>query len=276
MKHPIRSFLEKKYSSAITDLLLSPQNEVLLDKKDYGEGWNLLVKEHLEKLEKENLFPKEFFVIDWGMDFSSWLDKFDNEHKKEFMFIGAEPNVRCSNYQLVYDFGTKINESTTTTAVDFARGGDIWHYLTRLFADIDSEKSIVSFLTKCYITDICHIVPKNCGTVAKISEKLKIKQSEWKSFRNKVADSFLQEEIRTVSPKFIILHGAVSRNYFSKHLRVEFKEVKTLSPKHFVRTGEWENYKIISIPHLKGQMKNEIWRNERRFAMIKEAVAELV
>lgn len=97
------------------------------------------------------------------MDFSGWLGKID--HPKDFLIIGAEPHI-CKNYQVVYGFGTNSEENINTTAIKYADDQkDIWHYILKNFNTDQSDIGKIDFLKKCYITDLCHIVPKNCGTV---------------------------------------------------------------------------------------------------------------
>lgn len=262
----IRQTLEKKYGEYITQNLMTENDEVLIDKISQSEiegqsAVNKLLKQikdfDISKNLHQNLWNEE---IEWGVDFSSWIGSFNND--KEFLFIGAEPHIN-KNYQLVYDFGNFKNKNLQQTALVHYNRTDIWHYVTKNFTNDLSNKGILNFLQRCYITDLCHIVPKGCGTIKAICEKLDIKQKDWKDFRTLIAKKYLIDEIKTVNPKYIVLHGAASRDFFANKLKVNFKEKYQIADwKRYILLGEFMDYKVIAIPHLKGQVLNQLWRSK--------------
>jgi hypothetical protein len=261
----IREFLNYKYGHFVTNELLTAKHEVIWDnmnKDGYTEQAE--VKSHLRKLcdaEGNRLVPDEFLTVDWGMDFSSWIGEFTGG--KDYFFIGAEPHI-TSNYQLVYDFGNRKGRDLDEVALGYADNkNDIWHYIVNNFVANPTVDSKIGFLKRCYITDLCHLVPKGCGQVDDIAKKLNITRKRWEEFRRKIARSFLRNEIETAKPKFIVLHGAASRNFFSYEFGVEFKGKVIDGWTHCVFEGELEGRRIIAVPHLKGQMLNELWRSKR-------------
>lgn len=291
----IIDFLEKKYGKHVTEKLVEDGKVYLnnINKKDIKEQEEVM--KHIENLTDENgekILPENFLFKkwEWGMDFSSWLGSI--ETKKKFMFIGAEPHL-SNNYQLVYDFGSYREKSVEKSAIchyNRDKGRDIWNYLTDIFVDdlndnaefsVEDEKKIAEFLSQCYITDLCHIVPKCCGQVNKITEKLNIEKGEWNIFRTKVANTFLLDEINAVNPEFIILHGNAARNHFIKKTETTFAEHKFAHSPYKIlegeikiedkKNGEFNTYKIISIPHLKGDMRNKLWRCKKYKERPKEA-----
>lgn len=260
----VREFLEEKYGKLITDSLLNDKNEVIHENfnKDGIEEQRELVRvlKELKNLAGTNLVPDNFWKekVEWGFDFSSWIGDFNN---KDFFFIGAEPHIG-NNFQLVYDFGNFKDLSLTETALKhYKRDSDIWFYLTQIFVSELTDENITNFLKRCYITDLCHIVPKNCGQVQDICTKLSIKPVEWKKFRTSVAKRFLLKEIKAVNPKYVILHGNPSRNFFQSELGLKFTgDYKIENSIYSIKTGELNGYKIISIPHLKGDVRNKLWK----------------
>ena len=217
--------------------------------------------------------------MEWGVDFSSWLGTLD--HKKDFLFIGAEPHVD-KNYQLVYDFGSHMDNTIEESAmIHFERSNDIWSYLTKIFVADLKPNSITSFLSKCYITDLSHIVPKRCGQVDDICDKLGIEEKDWFSFRTSIAKTFLPLEIRAVNPKYIILHGNASRHFFQNIFGVKYKSSDYIEGTRNLKilSGEFEGYKIVSIPHLKGDMRNKLWKckkDPRRPDSAKQILNQLI
>ena len=200
---------------------------------------------------------------------------------KEFLFIGAEPHIKC-NFQLVYGFGCYEYGIENTVKHHFKDEKNIWYNLANVFVEDCTEiDNVTNFLKKCYITDLCHIVPQDCGQVKDICKKLSIKNSDWGNFRKQVAIEFLFKEIAVVKPKFIILHGDPSRKFFKQYLNerihpIECSNLKILEGKIEIEGNE---YKIISIPHLAGQMKNELWRSHKypkRPKSAKEIIRKLV
>jgi hypothetical protein len=260
----IREFLEKKYGQFITNKFLTDKNEVIYD--NFNKDGKLEQEEVISFLKScqdfdgVKLVPDNFWEenVEWGFDFSSWIGNIKN---KDFLFIGAEPHIG-NNYQLVYDFGNFKNKSLTETALThYNRESDIWYYLTNVFVNDLSDKNINEFLNKCYITDLCHIVPKHCGQIGEICNKLSIKNRDWKTFRTRVAKTFLLDEIKVVNPKFVILHGNPSRDFFEKNLGLKYtNEYKIENSIYSIKTGELNGFKIISIPHLKGDVRNKLWK----------------
>lgn len=279
----IRKVLEKKYGKFVTDKLMTNNNEVMVENfnRDDSEHQKQVI-DHLRRLKDidgENLVPESFFVknIEWGMDFSGWIGRLDI--RKEFLFIGAEPHI-WKNYQVVYSFGTKKHEDLSQTALTYANNAkDIWFYILKNFNTDQSDEGKVDFLNRCYITDLCHIVPKNCGQVDVICKTLNIKKSEWHSFRSNVAKNFLMKEIESVNPKFIVLHGSVAKDFFKKELGVEFTEKLQIADwNRFIRIGKMGTQTVIAIPHLKGQVLNELWRSKKypeRPKAAKEIIQEI-
>ena len=263
----IRQTLEKKYGKYITKNLMTEKDEVLSNNINLSgiEGQNAVNKLliQIKNLVISNNLPENLWneEIEWGVDFSSWIGSFKND--KDFLFIGAEPHIN-TNYQLVYDFGNFKNKSLQQTALDHYDRKDIWQYVTNNFTNDRSNEGILNFLQKCYITDLCHIVPKGCGNVKSICKKLDIKERDWKKFRTLIAKEYLIDEIKAVNPKYIVLHGAASRDFFANELKTNFKERYQIADwKRYILFGEFLGYKVIAIPHLKGQVLNELWRSTK-------------
>lgn len=280
----IRPFLELKYGKYVTDQLVTVDNKVLLDNiNEEGKEQQEEVMRHIVSLrdnEGNKLIPEKFLANkkEWGMDFSSWIGSLSD--KKEYLFIGAEPHISF-NYQLVYDFGShKGNTIQEDVEAHYKRDNDIWYYLTIIFVSDLTLENKTSFLNKCYITDLSHIVPKGCGQVKDICRELNIADKEWFNFRTSVAKTFLPDEIKAVNPKYVILHGNASRYYFQDILGVVYTKSFPIEKSPYkVLTGEFNGYKIISIPHLKGDMRNKLWKclkYPERPKSIKEILNQLI
>lgn len=260
----IRSFFEEKYGTYITNQFLTDKNEVIRDGQNENGSEEqqevIRVLKSLKDVDGNTLVPDHFWnqQHEWGFDFSSWIGQVDN---KDFFFVGAEPHLK-KNYQLVYDFGNRKDKSLSETALaHFNRKSDIWHYLTKIFVEELSEDKITAFLSKCYATDLCHVVPKNSGQVKEICKKLAITEREWNKFRTAVAKRFLIQEIKAVNPKFVILHGNAARKFFQDELGLTYIGVYPIEDsKYTIKTGIIEGYKVISIPHLKGDVRNKLWK----------------
>lgn len=260
----IRKLLEEKYGKLITDKLINDRNEIIRENSnEVGiEEQNEVIRVLTEfKDDTDKKLVPDFFLknnVEWGFDYSSWIGNFNN---KEFFFIGAEPHI-YSNFQLVYDFGNYKDKTLNATALEhFSRDSDIWSYLTKMFVSDLTPANTTDFLNKCYITDLCHAVPKGCGQVKDICDKLSIKSGDWKKFRSSVAKRFLLKEIEAVNPKYVILHGNASRDFFQSELGLEFTgDYKIENSIYSIKTGELNGYKIISIPHLKGDVRNKLWK----------------
>ena len=264
----LENHLIRKYGKAVTNQLLTKNHEVLrncIAKKD-DNTYQHKIKSLLSLKDAlgNNLVPELLIKekVEWGVDFSSWIGQFDAG--KEYFFIGAEPHIN-RDFQLVYDFGNIENKDVNEIAREhFSDESDIWNYLTKIFVDDLSDENITDFLKKCYITDLCHLVPKKCGQVKDIVKALSIKPKDWNEFRTKMANEFLIEEIKIVNPKFVILHGNVARKFFKNQLKVIFNktfEIENSSLK--ILSGEYDGYKIISIPHLKGQNRSNLWKSKK-------------
>lgn len=259
----VEQFLNEKYGNYITSQLMTNNKEVVIDNVDKFDDQEKVIEllKTLKDIDGNNLVPKSFLSndLEWGVDFSSWIGSINKS--KKYFFIGAEPHLN-SNYQLVYDFGNFKNKNLNETAqIHYERETDIWHYLTKIFVQDLTNENITGFLEQCYITDLCHIVPKGCGQVDDICNKVGIKKSEWKGFRTAVAKRFLINEIKTVNPEYIILHGNSSRDFFKNELNVNFNESYKISNSIYtILEGTLSGYKIISIPHLKGDVRNKLWK----------------
>lgn len=280
----IKEILAEKYGKYISDDLIDSKNQARIDKinrageREQQEVIDVL--KTIKNIDNENIIPDKFWNtnIKWGVDFSSWIGEYKSN--KDFFFIGAEPHIN-NNYQLVYDFGSTQGESINETALKYYRNKkDIWHYIANNFVTDLTDENIISFLEKCYITDLCHIVPQGCGQVDKICKKLGVKTNDWKNFRSLVAKKYLVDEIKAVNPKFIILHGAASRDFFNKELNVKFEEKYQIADwNRFVLKGKMNGYIVISIPHLKGQVLNELWRSKKypeRPIIVREILQKLI
>lgn len=264
----IRKILTGKYGQYVTDKLMSIDDHVLIENIDESskEGQEK-VMEHIKNMKDgdgNKLAPDHFFTdgVEWGMDFSSWIG--DLKQRKDFFIVGAEPSIN-NNYQLVYDFGTiKGTKELQASALAHYDRDDIWRNLTNIIVSNPTHERITEFLNRCYITDLCHVVPKKCGQVTGICSALSITSKEWDDFRTRVAKRFLLEEIRAVNPKYIILHGNPSREFFSDNLNVKYHNATFPIEKSKMKilTGTLnEQYRIISIPHLKGPNNGTIWKN---------------
>ena len=267
----MKETLENKYGKFVTSKLLNSKNEVLLNNiNQSGEIEQQEILNHLKSIrdfENNPLLPKKLFQnkVKWGFDFSGWIGPLQNNNK-EFMLIGAEPNIN-HNYQIVYGFGTEKNGNTYETALKHYNTKwtkttrDIWGIIVDMFSKLNDNDSIVKFLSKCYITDLCHFVPQGCSNINAISEKLGITTQEWKSLRSKSAHLFLKNEILTLSPKVIILHGQAARNFFIREFKQHIiKEHKIENSNFTISEGEWHKIKVIGIPHLSGDVRNKLWR----------------
>lgn len=280
----IREFLTTKYGKYVTDKLVSDDGKVYIENIDKNgiEQQEQVIKHITELTDKSGvkLLPNKFLErkIPWGVDFSSWLGSL--ETKKDFMFIGAEPHIG-NNYQLVYGFGCHRDKSIEESALThYKREPDIWYYLTKIFVDDLTDSNITDFLKKCYITDLSHIVPKSCGQVKEICRKLDITQKDWICFRTRVAQTFIPDEIKAVNPKYIMLHGNASRNYFKDVLGVEYTESYEIDNSPYkILVGKFQGYKAVSIPHLKGDMRNKLWKCKKypeRPASVKRILNEII
>lgn len=271
----IKEFFSRKYGKEVTESLLTDSYEVILDNSNSDTKGQKLVKEHLFSLVNGLDVSPNFLnnESEWGMDFSSWLGKFDNQTGKEYMIIGAEPSIN-KNYQLVYGFGNKLGNSFRETASYHYNRDDIWNYLTNLF--IQEGENSADFLAKCYITDLCHIVPKKCGTVRSICDKLNITSKEWNKFRTLLANKYLLEEIELVKPKLLVLHGKVARDFFKNIFGIKYEKIGSIkNTKYSIRKAVWNNIPILAIPHLKGEVRNKLWKcaDKERFESAKEIVS---
>lgn len=280
----INKILQAKYGSYVTGQLLSANDEALIDNIDKSsEKGRVAVTQlllRLKDLDSDKILPERFWntEVQWGVDFSSWLGQFDNN--KRYLFIGSEPHLK-SNYQLVYDFGSPKHGDLKRAALNYYRNkNDIWHYIVNNFSNDLSDAGIESFLRKCYIMDLCHIVPKSCGQVEDICKTLNISKGDWTYFRTIVAHSFLKDEIKAVDPQVIILHGAPARDFFKNDLKVDFKESFKIGDwDRHILFGEYCGYNVITVPHLKGQMLNELWRSKKhpeRPKAVKEIIQKLL
>jgi hypothetical protein len=267
----MKNILEKKYGQFVTSKLLCSKTEVLLNninKSGIIEQQEVL--NHLKSIrdiENNPLIPSKFFQnnVKWGFDFSGWIGSLQSE-SKEFMLIGAEPNIN-HNYQIVYDFGTEKGVNIYETALKHYNTKwtkttrDIWGIMVDMFSEYNDNDSVVEFLSKCYMTDLCHFVPQGCSNIEAISKKLGVTKTEWKSLRSKSAQLFLKDEILTLSPKVIVLHGEAARSFFIKEFKqVVLKNYKIENSNFTISEGEWNNIKVIGIPHLSGDVRNKLWR----------------
>ena len=280
----IKTFLTKKYGEFVTGKFLTSEYEVVMDNlnKD-GVAEQLEIKKHLRQLTDfhgRRLIPDVYLRDDvkWGMDFSSWIGKFDRG--KDFFIIGAEPHLK-NQYQLIYGFGNERGKNVKQTALSyFANKSDIWHYLTKNFAQELNDDSIIAFLQKCYISDLCHLVPTNCSQVKVICDRLAISKNDWHKFRTTIAKNFLVDEIEIVNPKFIVLHGTQAREFFERELNASFPTKKKIENwDGHVYKGEMNGHKVIAIPHLSGQVRNELWRCKKypeRPQSVKEIIQNFV
>jgi hypothetical protein len=270
----LKDFLIQKYGKHVTEKLMNSKNEVIVENRnDEGDEEQQKIVEHLRSLLNENgeqIVPEKFLHNNkkgWALDFSSWIGQFNSN--KEYMIIGAEPHV-WRNYQLVYNFGNFSGKTTAESAqLHFAGESTqekIFSYLPSIFVDDTSNQNkITQFLEKCYLTDLCHIVPKGCGQVKDIIQALSITAKAWEKFRRAIAEVFLKKEIAEVCPKYIILHGDSSREFFEKVFKVKYESEYKIedSSKYKILTGKYFNngkeIPVISIPHLAGQVRNELW-----------------
>ena len=120
----IKTFLTKKYGEFVTGKFLTSEYEVVMDNlnKD-GVAEQLEIKKHLRQLTDfhgRRLIPDVYLRDDvkWGMDFSSWIGKFDRG--KDFFIIGAEPHLK-NQYQLIYGFGNERGKNVKQTALKIGR-----------------------------------------------------------------------------------------------------------------------------------------------------------
>ena len=108
----------------------------------------------------------------------------------------------------------------------------------------------------------------------------KINKLECKTINMNFRLELLLKEIETVNPKIIVLHGASSRNFFNDELNIKLIQSEEIGNwKRFVYKGEFNGVKIIAIPHLKGQILNELWRSQlhpERPESIKKTIQEFV
>lgn len=260
----IRNALIHKYGEFVTSKMTQGTNSVFLENNDFS---NDVSQEEVVKYIKSMrnrlgnpIVPNELFDsnIEWGFDFSGWIGELTAN--KSIMIIGAEPSI-SANFQIVYEFGNNRNESLEEIALkQYNSGNKIWNYLVKIFADGISTTEILDFLDKVYICDLCHFVPKKCGSVEKICETLNIQKREWSKIRKEVANTYLIPEIEAVNPNFILLHGNPSRNFFKRELKVKFSETPIGNSIYKVLDGYLGKYKVISIPHLGGQNIYKIWK----------------
>src|SRR5690606_5616616 len=184
-----------------------------------------------------------------------------------------------------------VEKSIEKSAIQHYSRDDIWKYVTDIFVDDLTCANIISFMSECYVADLCYMVPKGCGQVKGIFQKLnegldeksKLKKDDWIRFRNRVADTFLFDEIEAVNPEYIILHGNSARKYFSNKIP-DKKEYLIEGSSYKIWEGileiESKKYTVISIPHLKGIMKTMLWKNKKndyeKYKSAKKILREIV
>ena len=262
--------LERKYGVFITNKLLNANKEVCLSRCNLdGVLEQKEVIKHIKTLKDVDgvqLVPDHFFKnkIEWGFDYSGWIGSLDSD--KKYIFIGAEPNIN-HNYKVTYDFGTIDGMSAEQVALKHYNTKwtkttrDIWNIIADMMAESQDEKTKIDFLKSSYITDLCHFVPKGCGNVSQICDKLEISKSEWKSMRSKCAKSFLAEEILGLNPEAVILHGTQSRKFFLEHFGIQDINIHKIESSILkIIEGSWKGIKILSIPHLSGDIRNKLWK----------------
>lgn len=268
----LRDFLIQKYGKHITEKFLNEKNELIWENRNEDDkNEQQKVVEHIENLVDSNgnkIVPKKFLENNkngWGLDFSSWIGSFNST--KDYMIIGAEPHV-WRNYQLVYNFGNfkgKTIQESAQLHFTGKTGEEIFSYLPKIFMD-DTSNQVTQFLEKCYLTDLCHIVPKGCGQVKDIQTALSITSKEWDKFRESIAKNFLKQEIAEICPKYIILHGNPSRIFFKKIFGVVYESCyKIENSIYSILTGSYinmngEKIPVISIPHLAGDVRGKLWK----------------
>jgi hypothetical protein len=263
--------LKNKYGKFVVDAMVNSSLEVLINNSNLrGEKEQSKVKDHLRGLtdvEGNYILSKSILDLDveWGFDFSGWLGPL-NQSEIKFMFIGAEPNI-SHNYKIAYDFGSKENYSKADVALfhydtkwtKLTR--DIWNIVGEYFTNGDDIEGEIKTLSSCYITDLCHFVPKGCSNVKQICQKLKIKSTDWNKIRSRVAKKYLLDEINELSPDAIILHGNASRLFFQKEFAIENLKVENIEDSNYtIFSGLLGKYKILGIPHLSGDVRNKLWR----------------
>ena len=115
----MKEILEKKYGAFVTSRLVNEKGAVCLDQiNEDGTLEQEEVVQHLRSLKDANgelLIPNHFFNnnVEWGFDFSGWIGSI-KDHKKDFVFVGAEPNIN-HNYSTL---SSHYNEKLPTCSQD--------------------------------------------------------------------------------------------------------------------------------------------------------------
>lgn len=291
-----KQHLEKKYGEEITKRLYNDGKiQTNFIKRKNKEDQNL-IKNHLrDNIINENI---KFDIVDeyhekdnnWAFDFPGWTGTIDfsKTNLKKYMVIGLEPHIEIFDFQITYGLSDYTNnykdESTVLPDGIVSRfsiiqnennyigsiddSGIIWSNLFKLFADditINEVKNnnnkleLDKFLNQFYIADLCHFAPQG-----KANQIKKIKN--WNKIREKIAEQFLKKEIEILNPEVIIIQGIGVFNVITKMLgvssnkKVLFEEPYSEKINWKIRGADYNNIKIICLPHIGSQMTyNTFW-----------------
>jgi uracil-DNA glycosylase len=178
----------------------------------------------------------------WAFDVSSTYTDLTQAKKIPIMVIGEDPHVEGNDYQAVYGFAQRgIAFEKAQIKKDKFK-----NYLIKLFLSEQemnglSNNEMGEFLSKFYISDLCHFTPQG-------QNNRKDDVKNWKKIKEKTAKYFLEKEIKALKPDYIITHGGFSRRYLAKILDFEIHEVGKIGFKYF--SGNYNGITVVGIPHL--------------------------
>jgi hypothetical protein len=285
MSNKITSVLESKFGYEVVQELLE---DGIIQNHKFCENPTLFAKGRDEKIKEyvfENIISdasnKEVEKNDkknWAFDFPGWLGSIKDG--KLIMIIGQEPNVQNPPIQIVYGFHQNKDDDKDSAAKRLFDDGRIaeennekkaghkklWFRVSELLKGTFGNQ--VEVLQECYITDICHFAPSNCGTVKTINSILANNNTQkWEDIRSKVLEKYLRKEIEALSPKIIICQSDITYRTVTKILNtIEHKEFQMKYPKkgYKIRFSKWENnITVIGVPHIGSNFNitNKFWRH---------------
>jgi hypothetical protein len=265
-------FFETKYGDKISSILLNDLQLNANNIKNKNNECQLIVKQHIEKINQDLNLDLNVNATNWAFDFSGWLGQLDlnNDSLKKYMIIGLEPHIERYDYQITYGLSDKSPQNLQRFTLDLNNVFEIqcnddssliWTNLFKLIATEQQKNEVLEqgnvqtmldFLSQFYITDLCHFAPQD---KAKAINNIK----NWKKIRQKVASHFLKNEIELIKPKVLITQG--NEIFYKLKKILSFDETKSHDLPFgkncwSVKTGESKDkkYKILSIPHFGSEL----------------------
>lgn len=271
--------LKDKYGDEIYNSLVEGKESLRL-KKGYKDE---VYKNQLENkvINKFDISPN---IKNWAFDFPGWIGDLNNKTKrrnKEIMVIGLEPHISDHSFQVTY--GLRETMKNEFDEIGFGNNQRLWNNLFDLF-NSNSKELDKKFLSRFYITDLCHFAPRgNANLIKQIPT--------WKKIREKIALNFLPKEIDLLQPKYIVSHGLVACHIIDnkilkkKGIPLNWKSPKELNEKFNTRLknlpflSQYEiNGKLlyhVGLPHLASGQTHNFWKDKKRVKYIKNQLHEL-